>query len=63
MKTTEERIDDLNDAINEAKKFLKRASEWKKVLLKGNVWQSKEGGSCKRSSMDLTRSLAELRRN
>jgi len=59
------KISDLKIAVNEAQRFLAAAREWEKrikedrfVLISG----SKEGGACKRASLDLTRALANLRK-
>ena len=54
----------IEDAIIEAKRFINRANKWKKILTKDEmaIYCSKEGGACKRASLDLTRSLAELRK-
>ena len=55
----------ITKAIVEALWFLKTAKEWKIQLENVPLSQfgSKEGGACKRASMDLTRSLAELRKS
>ena len=56
-------INNLNKAIEEAQRFILRAMEYKKRLKKDN-WASygcKEGASCKRASMDLTRELVKVR--
>jgi len=56
----------LNTAIAEARRFIKRAKLAKKTNYNGKgehvLWCSKESAACKRSSMDLTRALAELRK-
>lgn len=54
----------LNEAINEARRFLK-AAEAAKKRIKGDMYWAmgcRETGACRRASMDLTRSLAELRK-
>jgi hypothetical protein len=63
------RIDKLNIAIAEANRFLKSAKLaqvriWETQAKEGEcaVVVSKENGSCRRASMDLTRALAELRK-
>ena len=60
----EERIATIKQAIIEAKRFISRAENWKDRLKKDYYAQysCKEGGACKRASMDLTRALAELRK-
>jgi len=64
-------IDQINQSIREARKFIKRAkrlleekvTEEKYRLLGSHYWSSpKEAGALKRQSMELTRSLADLRR-
>jgi hypothetical protein len=57
-------IDKIDEAVFEARRFIRRATEWRKILKKDKsaVYGSKQGGACKRSSMDLTRALAELRK-
>ena len=53
----------LDLAVVEAQRFIKCAAAWKKHLYcNGDITGSKEGGACKRASMDLTRALAELRK-
>ena len=58
----ENKIKAVLNAIKEAKRFESRARAWLTVLRSDYSWQSKEGGACKRASMDLTRALAELRK-
>jgi hypothetical protein len=52
----------INAAIKEAREFIKRA----KVVIKETendwIWGSKNSGALRRSSMDLTRALAEMRK-
>lgn len=60
------KTENLKEAIEEAKRFLKRAEDLnKKVSKKESAYiyggYPKESGSVKRASMDLTRSLAKLR--
>lgn len=57
----------LRQAIKDAKRFLKLANE---VLVESEsdtsllfITGSKTTGACKRASMDLTRSLAEMRKS
>lgn len=64
----------INFAIEEAERFIKRALELKAALVKENVQCNtssgyyygscfpKETGFVRRSSMDLTRALADLRK-
>ena len=53
----------LNEAISEAERFLKKASLLKEVISKKALWSygCAENSAVKRSSMDLTRALADLR--
>ncbi len=56
----------LNEAVFEAKRFLKRVDELKRKSNKEDkhyFWQPKETGAIRRASMDLTRSLASLRKH
>ena len=58
-----DKVNKINSAITEAQRFVQTAFAWKKRIKKdGSVWTSKEGGACKRASMDLARALSELRR-
>ena len=54
----------IRDAISEAQRFVSRAKEW---LALDNQYKgisgTKEGGALRRSSMDLTRALARLRKS
>ena len=54
----------LKAAIDEAKRFLSRATALHKVATNYGGYYSnpKEQGAVKRSSMDLTRALADLRK-
>jgi len=62
------KIETIDTAIFEAKRFLQKAHDCKKEATKSiytpSVWyfSGKETGAMKRSSMDLTRALADLRR-
>lgn len=54
-------------AVAEAKRFLVKAGEWKASEVTDRLnsrsrYGSKEAAALKRSSMDLTRALAELRK-
>jgi len=58
-------IERLIKAKKEALRFLEKVAELEKDTIgkkTGYVYGSKETGAVKRSSMDLTRSLADLRR-
>jgi len=53
----------LNAAIREAREFLRRARTLKEVDNEVKcMWACKESGAVRRQSMELTRSLAELRK-
>ncbi len=59
--------DKLKAAEAEAKRFLVKASELRKVMCAGDdvLWSwsyPKQSGAVRRASMDLTRALADLRR-
>lgn len=56
--------ENLNTAIAEAKRFLEKAKKLKTKAKKDDWWYfgCKESGAVRRSSMDLTRALAELRK-
>lgn len=58
------KIDKIDFALEEAERFIARAIEWKQILVDDSmsIHGSKEGGACKRASMDLTRALSELRK-
>lgn len=51
----------MDEAIAEAKEFIKRAEKHKKNILQGNRWMLGDRASMRRKSMDLTKSLAALR--
>lgn len=51
------KIEDLNDAISEAERFLKRAK-----VAKAKYATDKEAAAAKRASMDLSRALSKIRR-
>ena len=52
----------IKETIYEAQRFIRKARFWLDRIEKKDTWSSKEGGACKRASMDLTRSLVRLRR-
>ncbi len=61
-----ETIIKINDAVIEARRFVKKAVAWKKRINSDDLSflsGTKEGGAAKRASMDLTRALAELRKS
>lgn len=61
----EEKLLKIEIAIDEARKFIQTANGWKRHMTcvpGSRLTGCKEGGACKRASMDLTRSLAELRK-
>lgn len=52
----------VRKAVAEAKEFQRRAAKWLKVGTE-YPWQgSREGGSLRRQSMELTRALADMRK-
>jgi len=57
------RLDAIDEAVTEAQRFLHRAREVRKRLQSCPGWQPlPQWAATKRASMDLTRSLARLRR-
>jgi len=61
------KIDKLQDAINEAHRFLDKAKAAKERLIeeqnkKYKSYSAKEMASAKRASMDLTRALSDFRK-
>ena len=59
-------MDRISTAIAEAQRFIKAAQAWQKRLKEDDMAYlsgTREGGAAKRASMDLTRSLAELRKS
>lgn len=60
----EDKIEKIDESIFEAKRFILNVSKWKKRLNSSEYMyaSTKEGGAAKRSSLDLTRVLAELRK-
>ena len=60
------KTDEIELAISEAHRFIKKAAGWKRRLSgdeSAYMFSSKEGGAAKRASMDLSRALAELRKS
>lgn len=54
--------DKIKDAVAEAKRFLKKAEDYHRVV-KINEWSNpKEAGAMRRASMDLSRALADMRK-
>ena len=55
----------LEEAIFEAKRFLKKAEECKKRFKSDDYakYKCKEAGSAKRASLDLSRTLSKMRNN
>lgn len=59
------KITQIDAAIKEAQQFIQKAFAWKKRLKSDSmvgISGSKEGGACKRASMDLTRALVDIRK-
>ena len=59
------KLNRITAAIIETERFIATAYAWKDRIEKNKfalISGSKEGATCKRASMDLTRSLAELRK-
>lgn len=55
----------INAAVLEAKRFLSRHKEYESAIKTLNGYSyigTKESGALRRASMDLTRSLAEMRK-
>ena len=53
----------VKEAIYEAERFITKAKlALEKTEGKNYLYANKENGACRRSSMDLTRALAELRK-
>ncbi len=56
-------IEKVKEAIQEARKFIDKANlALQRIGNSEYFYCSKETAACRRSSMDLTRSLAELRK-
>lgn len=51
---------DLNNAVAEAKRFIKAAKSCEE-LYKGEIHPGREAAACKRASMDLSSALVDLR--
>ena len=52
-------------AMAEARRFIEAAKAWERRIAEGDepAWcPSREGGSVKRASMDLTRALSDMRK-
>lgn len=58
------RLLEISNAISEAKRFIKAAEDARTALAseKESFYHSKSFAAAKRSSMDLTRALAKMRR-
>lgn len=54
--------EDIETAVSEAKRFIKRANELKLVEDGPYSYNPRESGALRRASMDLTRALADMRR-
>jgi len=61
----DDKIEKIDFAISEAQRFILRAKQWRQRLNADSYakYGSKEGGAAKRSSLDLTRALSELRKS
>ena len=55
-------IEKVEEAIYEARRFIDKALKVSRGMESNKYFWGKEVASCHRSSMDLTRSLAELRK-
>lgn len=55
-------IENVVEAIHEARRFIGKAKKVLKGMENSRYFWGKETAACRRSSMDLTRSLAELRK-
>ncbi len=58
----EKRFADLDDAITEAQRFIKKARLGKKELKDDNGWGRTYVAAAKRASMDLSRALTSVRK-
>jgi hypothetical protein len=60
------RLETLQDAVQEAERFLERARTLQELVKKNPRWgmsaQRSASGAVRRASMDLTRALTKLRR-
>jgi flagellar hook-basal body complex protein FliE len=65
MTTKDTALSRIDEAMTEASRFLKKAKEAKAQFKAGNedTYHSKSYAAAKRASMDLTRTLAALRRS
>ena len=65
MKSRLERMRELQQAVDDSKKFIHRAEKWINEIKKLDhlIYPSVKAASCKRTSMDLTRSLAKIRKS
>ena len=65
MKTDIVRIGQIDEAVKRAGEFIEAASRWRKALESDEyaINASREGGTCKRRSMDLTNALVPLRKS
>ena len=53
----------VRDAVNEAKRFIKAAETYRRAVAAQSYYTyPKESGAVRRASMDLTRTLAEMRK-
>ena len=57
------KLEKIEIALMESRRFIQRATAWKRRLKSDSISGSKEGGAAKRSSLDLTRALADLRKS
>lgn len=56
-------VDKMKEAIDEARKFITKSElALKRIGANKYFYVSKETAACRRASMDLTRSLSELRK-
>lgn len=65
MKTSEDRVNDLNEVDTLIQLFVQRSEEYfkKHNAQEKYLWPSAEWASVKRISLELTRALAKLRKN
>ncbi len=63
MATTPDKFGNINTAINEAVKFIARAKAYKESMDgKEFPWGNQYSAACRRTSMDLTKALAKMRK-
>ena len=55
-------IENVVEAINEARRFVGKAKKVLKGMENSKYFWGKEVAACRRSSMDLTRALSEMRK-